>query len=52
MLRDVMRLAWSKMHHDWARTSTVLWMLYSVNRGEKSPEKSPRDFNPLLADGE
>lgn len=50
MLRDVMRLAWARLNVDWAQTSHVMWMIYSVNRAENSPVKKPSDFNPLLSE--
>ncbi len=50
MLRDVMRAAWARMQLDWSQTSHLMWMLYEVHRSDKSPQRSPKNFNPLLQD--
>lgn len=47
-----MRAAHARLSVSWNQTAHVLWMLYSVNRTDKSPEKSPSDFNPLTPDAD
>jgi len=40
-------MARARLTADWNRTSSVLAMLFNVNRGKGVSPKSAKDFNPL-----
>lgn len=33
----------------WNHTASLMWMVYTVNRGKNSPKLTPDDFNPLVS---
>ena len=46
-MRQLLSMARARQRDDWTRMSNLLSLVYNINRGEKSPQLSPNDFNPF-----
>lgn len=43
---ELSEMADARRKEQWQHTSSIMCMLYSINRGKNSPKLTPKDFDP------